>query len=214
MTTLFSKTRLLESKIDAYLDHTSEVALLFREAIKDYLGGRSEEFEDRRKQVTDLEKKADTLRIEVERQLYLETLIPDARGDVLGILENTDEVINTAKETLMLLSVQRPRIPEEFTVDYLELADHGCQAAQELVMGIRAFFRNSPTVTDYVHKVCFWEKEADKVGERLKRKIFGSDLELARKLHLGDFVVHVDTLADEAEDVSERLSISAIKRSI
>jgi predicted phosphate transport protein (TIGR00153 family) len=214
MRTLFSKTRLLESKIDAYLDHTSEVGLLFREAIKDYLARRSEQFEERRKQVTELENAADQIRLEVERQLYAETLIPDARGDVLGILENTDEVINTAKETLMLLSVQRPRIPKEFAVDYLELADHGCQAVQELVMGVRAFFRNAPTVKDYVHKICFWEKEADKVGERLKRKIFDTDLELAWKLHLGDFVVHIDTLADKAEDVSERLSISAIKRSI
>ncbi|MBD3349732.1 MAG: DUF47 family protein [Candidatus Eisenbacteria bacterium] len=214
MAKLFSKTRLLESKIDAYLDHGSEAGLLFREAIKDYLGGRSEEFEQRREQVTDLETTADDLRQEVERQLYAETLIPDARGDVLGILENTDAVINTAKETLTLLSVQRPRIPRDLNADYIELADHGCQAVQELVMGIRAFFRSAPTVTDYVHKVHFWEKEADKVGERLKRKIFESDLELARKLHLGDFVVHIDTLADEAEDVSERLAISAIKRSL
>jgi uncharacterized protein len=214
MAKLFAKTRFIESKIDAYLDHASEVGLLFREAIKDYLGGRHEEFERRRKQVSGLEKEADEIRKEVERQLYAETLIPDARGDVLGILENTDAVINTAKETLTLLSVQRPRIPKDLNADYVELADHGCQSVQELVMGIRAFFRSAPTVTDYVHKVHFWEKEADKVGERLKRKIFDSDLELARKLHLGDFVVHVDTLADEAEDVSERLAISAIKRTI
>lgn len=211
---LFGKTKLLESKIDAFLDHTSEVALLFREAIKDYLDGRRAEFEERRKNVTDLEKRADELRLEVERQLYVETLIPDSRGDVLGILEHTDEVVNTAKTTLMLLSVQRPEIPPELNSDYLELADYGCRAVQELVMGIRSFFRGSQVVTDYVHKVKFWEKEADKVGERLKRKIFDSDMDLANKLHLGDFVVHVDTLADDAEDVSERISISAIKRSI
>ena len=215
MTNLFSKTRLLESKIEEYLDHTSEAALLFREAIKDYVGGRSDEFEERRKHVTELERRADEIRLEVERQLYVETLIPDSRGDVLGILEHTDDVIGAAKHTLMLLSVQRPRIPTELSGDYLELADYGCRAVQELVMGIRAFFRNAETVTDHVHKVVFWEKEADKVGERLKRSIFQrDDLELARKLHLGDFVVHVDTLADYAEDVSERLSISAIKRSI
>ena len=35
MAHLFAKTRLLESKIDEYLDHTSEVGLLFLEAIKD-----------------------------------------------------------------------------------------------------------------------------------------------------------------------------------
>lgn len=214
MKPLFSKTKLLESRIEEYLDHTSEVALLFREAIKDYLEGRDEEFEGRRRQVTDLEKHADEIRLEVERQLYQETLIPESRGDVLGILENTDEVITAAKETLMLLSVQRPDIPEDMRADYRELAEYGCRAVQELVMGIRAFFRTAASVRDYVHKVTFWEREADTVGERLKRKIFSSDLDLARKMHLGDFVVHVDTLADDAEDVSERLSISAIKRSV
>ena len=215
MANLFSKTKLLESKIDEYLDHTSEAGLVFREAIKDYLEGRFDEFEERRKHVTELERSADEIRLAVERQLYVETLIPDSRGDVLGILEHTDDVIGTAKHTLMLLSVQRPRIPQELNADYLALADYGCRAVQELVMGIRAFFRSAPAITDHVHKVVFWEKEADKVGERLKRAIFqSSDLELARKLHLGDFVVHVDTLADNAEDVSERLSISAIKRSI
>lgn len=214
MKPLFSKTKLLESRIEEYLDHTSEVAMLFREAMKDYLEGRDEEFEGRRRQVTDLEKHADEIRLEVERQLYLETLIPESRGDVLGILENTDEVITDAKETLMLLSVQRPDIPESMRSDYRELAEYGCQAVQELVSGIRAFFRTAASVRDYVHKVVFWEREADTVGDRLKRKIFSSDLDLAQKMHLGDFVVHVDALADDAEDVSERISISAIKRSV
>ena len=214
MPSLFAKTKALESKIDEYLGHVGDAALLFREGIKDYLDGRLEEFESRRMQVTELEKRADRLRIEVERQLYTETLIPESRGDVLGILENTDEVVNTTKTTLMLLSVQKPSIPQELNADYLELADYGCRAAQELVAGIRAFFRSDQTVSDCVHRVAFWEKEADKVAERLKRRIFDGDLELARKLHLGEFVVHVDTLTDDAESVSERLSISAIKRSI
>ena len=214
MKSLFSQTKLLESRIEEYLDITSEVALLFREAMTDYQEARNEEFEARRRQVTDLEKRADEIRLEVERQLYQETLIPESRGDVLGILEHTDEVIGAAKQTLMLLSVQKPKIPSDLRTDYNELAEYGCRAVHELVAGIRAFFRTSESVRDFVHKVTFWEREADTVGERLKRKIFSSDLELARKLHLGDFVVHVDALADDAQDVSERLSISAIKRSV
>jgi hypothetical protein len=214
MAHLFAKTRLLESKIDEYLDHTSEVGLLFLEAIKDYLNGNHEEFESRRQHVTDLERHGDELRREVERQLYAETLIPESRGDVLGILEHTDGVINTAKMTLMRLSVERPEIPSNLTRGYVELADYGCRAAQELVMGIRAFFRGAPLVTDFVHKVGFWEKEADKIAERLRRDIFASDLDLSRKMHLGDFVMRIGTLSDEAEEVSDRLAISAIKRSI
>lgn len=214
MTSIFAKTKLLESKIDEYLNHTSQVGLLFLEAIRDYLEGRVEEFEGRRKQVSELENHADELRREVEREIYMETLIPESRGDVLGLLEQTDEVISAAKVTLEQVSVENPDIPAELDKDYVELADYGNRAVQELVMGIRAYFRTSSTVTDFVHKVAFWEKEADKVGERLKRRIFAMDCELACKIQRGSFVRHIDTVADQAEDVSERLSISAIKRSI
>ncbi len=213
MTRIFAKTKLLESQIDEYLNHTSQVGLLFLEAIKDYLEGRLEEFESRRQQVGELENHADELRRDIKRQLYAETLIPESRGDVLGILENTDEVISAAKVTLTQVSAEHPDIPDELDADFLELADYGNRAVQELVMGIRAFFRTA-AVTDFVHKVSFWEKEADTVAERLRRRIFAMDAELACKIHRGSFVRHIDTVADEAEDVSERLSISAIKRSI
>jgi predicted phosphate transport protein (TIGR00153 family) len=214
MDKIFGRTRLLESQIDEYLNNTSQVGLLFLEAIKDYLEGRADEFESRRQQVGELENRADELRHEVERMLYVETLIPESRGDVLGILEHTDEVINAAKVTLARFSTERPDIPDELDCEFLELADYGNRAVQELVMGIRAFFHTS-AVTDYVHKVAFWEREADTVAERLRRRIFDADsVELACKIHRGSFVRHIDTVADEAEDVSERLSISAIKRSI
>jgi predicted phosphate transport protein (TIGR00153 family) len=214
MTRLFEKTKILESQIDEYLNHTSEVGLLLLEAIRDYLGGRDEQFESRRRQVSDLEKHADTLRHDVEHEIYVETLIPESRGDVLGILEQTDDVINAAKVSLEQFSVEKPDIPAELVDDFLELADYGNRAVKELVMGIRAYFRTSSSVTDHVHKVAFWEKEADKVGERLKRRIFGMDCDLACRMHRASFVGHIDGVADQAEDVSERLTISAIKRSI
>ena len=213
MATLFGKTKLLEVKIDEFLSHTSEVGLLFLEGIRNYVEGRVEEFEARCAQVTELEKRADNLRHEIERQLYLETLIPESRGDVLGILEHTDVVINSAKATLTQFSVEEPDIPDDLNTDYLELADFGSRAVQELVSGIRSFFRSGSSVSDYTHKVSFWEKEADQVGEKLRRRIFEHDLDLSRKIHLSNFVQHIDSIADEAENVSERLAISAIKRS-
>ncbi|MCD4691001.1 DUF47 family protein [bacterium] len=214
MTNLFSRTRLLESKIDEYLDHTSEVGLLFQEAMKDYLGGRVAEFEERRAKVGELENRADQLRREVEHQLYVETLIPESRGDVLGLLEQTDEVINGVKTSLMLVSVEHPRVPEDLCPGYLELVEYAGRAIQELVKGVRAFFRNLSAVADHTHKVAFWEKEADKVAEKLKRSVFQLDIDLSLKIQLGDFVTHIDSVTDQAEDVSERLSISAIKRTI
>ncbi len=212
MERLFAKTKALEAQIERFLDTATDVGLLFQEAIKDYMHGESDDFERRRERVSDLEKEADTLRLDVERQLYTYTLIPESRGDVLGLLERTDEVINNTKTALMRFSVQRPRVPEDLADDYIELACFGGRAVDELIQGIRAYFVNDRSVTDRVHKVKFWEKEADAVAERLKRRIFDKDIELARKIHLDDFVLYIDMVADEAEDVGERLAISAIKR--
>ncbi|MBD3366863.1 MAG: DUF47 family protein [Candidatus Eisenbacteria bacterium] len=212
MEKIFSKTKALEAQIGRFLDTATDVGLLFQEAIKDYMHGEVDNFERRRERVSELEKEADRLRLEIERQLYTYTLIPESRGDVLGLLERTDEVINAAKTALMRFSVQRPRVPEDLSDDYIELACFGGRAVDELILGIRGYFMNDRTVTDRAHKVKFWEKEADAVAERLKRRIFDKDIELARKIHLDDFVLYIDMVADEAEDVSERLTISVIKR--
>ena len=67
---------------------------------------------------------------------------------------------------------------------------------------------------NYNHKVMLYEKEADKVSTKLKKGIFAADIELARKTHLRNFVEQIDNVADWAEDVSDRLAIYAIKRTV
>jgi uncharacterized protein Yka (UPF0111/DUF47 family) len=69
-------------------------------------------------------------------------------------------------------------------------------------------------VKDHIHKVNFYEAAADKIADRLKRRIFASDIELARKNQLRFFVKNVESLSDLSEDVSERLAIYTIKRSL
>ena len=56
------------------------------------------------------------------------------------------------------------------------------------------------------------EKEADKISYALKKQIFSSELGLAEKIHLREFVDHIDAIADQAEDVADRLTIYAVKR--
>jgi hypothetical protein len=67
---------------------------------------------------------------------------------------------------------------------------------------------------DCINKVDFYESEADRAGLRLKKQIFQSDMDLARKHHLRYFADALESLSDIAEEVSERLSIASIKRSL
>ena len=212
---LFGRTKALESEIDEFLDNLSQSALLFKRAVAIYLSeGRTAEFDEKLRHVNELESHADGLRRGIEKQLYSQTLIPEARGDVLGLLENLDSVINQFEGTLWSFSIEGPDIPEIFHKDFQTLSEIVVDSVDNLVMASRAFFRNIDGVADYMHKVMFHEKEADKVSTKLKRAVFESDLPLSSKAHLKSFVEFIDNVADHAEDVADRLAIYTIKRTI
>ncbi len=212
---LFGRTRQLEGQIDNFLDKLSESTIMFRLGVRTYLDeGANGEFEQKLMAVNALESDADALRRNIEKELYTHTLIPDARGDVLGLIETLDHVMNLFEGVLWAISIEKPDIPEEFAPGFKKLTDMVVQAADALVLAARAFFRTPHAVAGHNHKVIIYEKEADKISTRLKRDIFDSDLDLAHKMHLRNFVEQIDNVADWAEDVADRLAIYAIKRTV
>ncbi len=212
---LFYRTKDLEVKIDQFLDALSESALVFRGAVDSYLTeGCSDLFSEKHHHVDRLESEADQLRRDVETQLYTQTLIPESRGDVLGLLENLDNIINLIEGVLWSFDVEKPEIPQHCIEGFQTLVTASCEAVEAVVLASRAFFRNIEAVGDHNHKVVYFETEADKASTRLKRKIFESDFDLATKIHLREFAEKIDDIADWSEDVADRLAIYVIKRTV
>ncbi len=210
---LFKKTRELENKIDAFLDTILQASLEYREGMKYYLQGEWEDFEHRVQEVDRLEGKADSLRREIENTIYAQMLLPEARGDVLALLENSDDVLNALADSLVEFSVEKPEILPELQEDWQNLVEVSLQAVAEMVAAVRAYFKDIAAVRNHIASIMFYEKESDKVGEKLKRQIFGrTDLRLSHKMHLRTFISFIQDLADRAEDVGDRLSIYVIKR--
>lgn len=212
---LFRKTKDLVLKIDDFLDLTSQAALHFKEGVRLYLEDQEQAFEERLELIAETENKADTLKKLIINQLYVQTLIPESRGDVLGIMENTDEVIDCAKGTMQEFAVERPRVPVAIGKGFIELTVPVVEAVDSLVCATRAYFYDASAIKDHLHKVNFHEREADRIAERVKREIFSNEsLQLSEKMHLRYFALHIDTLADRAEQVADRLAIAAIKRAV
>lgn len=204
----------METKIDDFFDTVAEGGLVYRAGVHAYLSGDIADFENAIVSIDKLESQADKLSKEVEAHLYSHSLIPEHRGDVLGLLENSDNIIDSAKTCLYQFSVEQPSVPEEFREGYCKLADAGCSAVEAVIVSARAFFKDVNSVKDNLYKVHHFEKEADGISDRLKRRVFASDLELAHKIHLRYFALNVDRVADRAEEVADRLAIYAIKRTI
>ncbi len=212
---IFGRAKSLELEIEDFLDKISTSSLIFKHAIDIYLNdGATEEFNEKLAHVNTMESEADHLRRNIEHQLYAYTLIPESRGDVLGLIENLDNIINMLEGALWNFSIETPDIDEEFHQDFRTLTEMSILAVEHLISASRAFFTNLADANNHTHKVMFYEKETDKISTKLKRSIFASDMDLAHKAHVRNFVEHIDNVADCSEDVADRLAIYIIKRTV
>jgi len=212
---IFGRAKKLESQIDQFLDMVTEAGLIYSNALTIYFDkGPCDDFEDYLQRILTLEQSADRLRRTIEAKLYEQTLIPELRGDVLGLLEHVDDIINIYEANLFRFSIQTPKIPKIYHAGYMRLSDTAIQSVEALILAVRSFFRDIEAVRDHVTKVLFYESEADQISTRVQREIFSSTLGLARKRHLAYFVEHIDELANSAEDIADILSILTIKRKI
>lgn len=211
---LFKSSRVLETQIDEFLDTVAEGGLVYLAGVKAYLQGQPDDFDAAIDKIGALEARADKLSKEAESHLYRHSLIPEHRGDVLGLLENTDNVIDTAKMSLYQFSVEQPQIPEVHHTDFLSLAEASAAAVDAVIVCARAFFRDADSVKDTLFKVHHYEGEADAISDVLKRSIFAGDLNLAHKTQLRYFAHNVEKVSDKAEEVADRLAIYVIKRNI
>jgi predicted phosphate transport protein (TIGR00153 family) len=211
MAMLFKRNKALEAQIDEYLDLLVNGGLQFKQGLKLFLDGRTEEFDQRLMDLRDTERRADRLRRSIETELYMHTLIPESRGDVLGLLESADKVLNAFAATLLNFALQTPDTLTDLRELFEDLGANAVLASEAMVRAIRAYFRDLNAVRDHISQAQFFRGEANTLAERYLRNVFARDLRLSHKLQLRSFTDHLESIAEEAEDVCDRLAIATIK---
>ena len=205
----------ISRQFDVFLDKVSEAGILFKQGVEAYLSDHIESFETKIDDIIETEHDGDALRRNLEEALYVQTLIPESRSDVLELLENMDALLDRFKGALWKFNIERPMVTPELKDDFRELAGIVVEAVEAIVRSSRAFFKDLSSVADHIHKVPYWESQSDKIASKLQQRIFRQEtFSLSEKLQLRDFVKHIDKIADRAEDVSDKLRIYVIKRTL
>jgi len=214
-TSLFARTKDLELTIDKLHDKVIEMSLVFKEAIDIYLREqRSDNYRKTSKKIKVIEHDSDILRREIESRLYSQNLVPDMRANILQLVENIDRVINLFDEVAHKFYIEQPDIPEIYHDQLRNLVRQVADCTENMAIASRAFFRDLVTLRDYSQKVFLLENQSDKTSAKLRKALFDSDLELARKNQISAFIEEVADIADLAEDCIDALLIFAIKREI
>ncbi|MFO7815904.1 MAG: DUF47 family protein [Halanaerobiales bacterium] len=212
----YNKSGELKNRIDEYLDTINESVYIFKRVLIMYIKGELKTFKTELKEIDEIENKADDLQKEIKLKLYEYRLIPEARGDVLTILEKADNIVDHSKKVIYDISIEKPFLPEDIKADCIEIVELVTKTVESLIKCIRSYFKNLTMVNKYVNKVHYYEHQADKVEERIKEKVFNNYKikEFSRKTHLRYFTEEIAIFCDEAEKISEQVSVAAIKRRI
>ncbi len=212
---IFNNSSGIENEIDSFLNLASESGLIFVQGVDAYLDNKIDVFTEHLNHIVATENEADTLRRSIEDLLYRKTLIPESRGDVLKLIEQMDALLGRFKGVMFNIEIERPVIDPNLHNELKILINCVIEAVESATLSLRAYFKDISQATNHIHKIAFWETEADKAATRLQKSIFADDtLDLASKMQLRDLARNIDRVADQAEDLGDSLAIYVIKRSL
>ena len=212
---LFKKQQMVGKLIDSYLDNFRMTQECFTEAInictdEDCTG----DFDFMTEQTHKFESKADDTREEIKNLMYSKTLLPESRGDIMGLLESIDVIPGIFELLLHMIRTEKIEIPDFIVSDLKELVSVSLASCDLMVRQIEALFRRSEGVRTLVSTIDHNESHCDHIERRIITDIFESDLEPFHKVLLKGWIVRMGDISDQADRVSKRANIISMKRTV
>ncbi len=209
----WKKERQVEQSIEGYLTETESCLGAFAKAFEVYFEqGLGDPFEQLVNETHRFERNADDRRRELEAAMYDKALIPESRGDILGMLEALDLVPNKCESVLYQIWTQSMVIPQAYTEQFQSLVAANVQSYKALCQTVRDLFRHAKRVTQGAEAVTDSETQSDELERSLIKTIFDSHLDKADKILLKELVLEIGAISDRAENAADRLRNIAVKR--
>jgi hypothetical protein len=212
---LFRKQRYVEEMMRRYLDAWEECIDRFKRGIDVYVEeGFSERFFDLVDKTHESESRADDQRRDVEYELYGKALLPESRGDLLGLLEQLDRIPNRAEVVLFMIATDRIELPRPLRPGFQRFVNVTDEAIRLLLQMARGVFRSDLRLAPIVREVDDRESRCDRIKRELLREIASAGVESFRKVTLRDLMVQVGELSDLTESIADRMMILRMKRRV
>ncbi len=210
---------LRKSPFEALEDHAKIVmdsAKILREEIEDYLNGRFEEFEKKRKIIEELELKADYIKSNIRNHLPKGVKMPVDRGIFLSLLAEMDKVEDIVQDIGEWISMREKPIPDELREDFRKLFEKALESietCQKAVMQLNVVIESSfaeeerKKAKEIIHRLHEIEHESDLLERSLTRKIFSMESKISAVaiFHLSKVVFLLGDIANHAENAGDRI---------
>jgi len=205
----------IEKLMDNYMNEAKTCLDEFRECLFVlFEDSTSEKSKELVKRVDKAESRADDFRHKIEFELYSKALMPESRGDLLGLVEAIDRIPNWAEELVYDIHLQRVVFPENLIKQFRELVEMNVHCFQILHKAIGALFTDLDAVPRLTQDVDHIEGEVDNLERDLISAVFDIEERLSYQNLLHRIIRSICDISDRAENVADRLTVLAAKRQI
>jgi predicted phosphate transport protein (TIGR00153 family) len=212
---LFKKERQLQSLIYSYLEDLGVVLNHFSNAMKIFLEkSLSDDFHFLVERTHKSESKADDIREEINLLMYSKALIPESREDIMRLLETIDEIPRYIELILYMIQTEKLVAPDFLISDIKELIRFSIESCDLMIRQIDLMLKKQEGIRALLATIDHNESHCDHIERRAITKIFDSDLDPFQKLQLKEMVLYLGEISDQADRVSKRVNIMAMKRRV
>lgn len=211
----FGQQKKIEENLLKYVERFLECLESFKTGMKCYLEkGTGADFDFWVNKTHKEESALDDLRRSIELDLYSKALIPESRGDILGLLETADKIPNKLESILFQIQCENISLPTDLLADFNTLLEQSCESCQMVATGIKSLFRRKEKIVSVTERIDQLESFCDHIERRIISKIFRSSLNSGEKVMLKHFILQIGDISDRAESVSDRITITSVKGQI
>ena len=200
--------------LQEHAEKVKECAWAFQQAIECHVSDRCRQFEELRREVSQLENQADGIKRRIRGHLPIGTLMPVSKFQLFRYLREQDQVLDAVKDALNWISYRsEPGIPETLHKDVFLLVDAVIDPLEELsrmVAGAKRYFetyseKQRVAVKAIIREVRTQEHAADKVEAEIKQKVFNMDIDPVTVFHMVRLAEIIGSIADHAENAGDMM---------
>jgi len=149
------------------------------------------------------EGRADEVRRRAELTLVRGALFASRRRTLLRLVEREDRLANAAEAVMDYLTFQKVKIPDLLRPLVLGILQETQRQMQAVKQAVEALMAGKPEAIRLAEEVEHREGRIDDLERRCMNRLFSTDLPLAEKLLIRDFIEKLVEISDRAEDLSD-----------
>ena len=145
------------------------------------------------------------------------TFLPSSREELISIATSCDKVANKCEHISLMMVYQRFRFPQEYNeaiAGMLVAVRKQFDLLKESISMLFSRFGDLLEDHSILDRIREHEHEVDMFEDKLYKKIFAMDLDLAHQMQISDFVGAIGDIADTIENIADKIQIMLITRKV